>query len=132
MKTNFWRNIHFGWVVFWCGLSQMFIHFYETSILPRARSSIHPVLTIILVLNLYCGMELIEFHPPNSSDDLCLLSDSSSMPQTLVMQTAAFGRVQTGAYSPYCDVISKQLSPTCSNTTVTAAIRSSCHGQAGI
>ena len=27
----------------------------------------------ILVLNLHCGMELIEFRPPNSSDDLCLL-----------------------------------------------------------
>ena len=37
-------------------------------------SSIHPFLQIILVLNLCCGMELNEFRPPNSSDDLCALS----------------------------------------------------------
>ena len=58
----------------WCGVNQMIIHFSEASILPSVRSSFHPFLEIFLVLNLLCGMELNEFCPPNSSDDLFLLS----------------------------------------------------------
>ena len=52
----------------------MINNFYEASILPSVRSSINPFLQIILALNLLCGMELNEFCPPNSSDDLFLLS----------------------------------------------------------
>ena len=68
----FRKNIHFGRVVVWCGVDQMISPFSETSMLPSIRSSINPLFQIILMLNLLCGMELIEFHPPNSSDDLCL------------------------------------------------------------
>ena len=56
-----------------CGVNQTIIHFYEASILPSVCSSVHHFLQIILVLNLYCGRDLNEFLPPNSSDDLCLL-----------------------------------------------------------
>ena len=56
-----------------CGVNQTIIHFYEASILPSVCSSVHHFLQFILVLNLYCGRDLNEFLPPNSSDDLCLL-----------------------------------------------------------
>ena len=42
----------------WCGVNQIIIHFSETFILPRFRSSTYHFLQIILVLNLKCGMEL--------------------------------------------------------------------------
>ena len=50
--------------------------FTKTSILPGVRSSIHPFLQIILdlVLNLQCDMELNQFRPPTSSNDLCFFS----------------------------------------------------------
>ena len=72
-KKSFWKNIHFGKVMVQCGVNQMIRHFSEASILSSVRSSIHPLLQIILVLNLQCGMEQNEYRPPNSSDDLCLL-----------------------------------------------------------
>ena len=37
----FWKKIHFGRVVVWCGVNQMIINFSEASIL---RSSLQPVL----------------------------------------------------------------------------------------
>ena len=52
LKKCFWKNIHLGRVVVWCGVNQMIIHFSEASILPRVRSSINPFLKIVLVLNL--------------------------------------------------------------------------------
>ena len=81
LKKSFLEYINFGMVVVWCGVNQMIIHFSAASILPWVRSSFHPFLQIILVLNLKCGMELSEFRPPNSSYDLLpsLLSVSSSM-----------------------------------------------------
>ena len=51
-QKSFWKNTHFGRVVVWCGVNQMIIHLSEASILPSVRSSIHPFLQIILVLNL--------------------------------------------------------------------------------
>ena len=52
LKKSFQKNIHFGRVVVWCDENQMIIHFSEASIVPSIRSSIHPLLQIILVLNL--------------------------------------------------------------------------------
>ena len=51
-QKSFWKNTHFGRVVVWFGVNQMIIHLSEASILPSVRSSIHPFLQIILVLNL--------------------------------------------------------------------------------
>ena len=70
LRKVFRKIIHFGRAVVWFGENQMIIHFSEAFILPSVRSSIYPFLQIILVLNLWCGME---FCPPNSSYDLCLL-----------------------------------------------------------
>ena len=49
------------------------IIFSEASIPPSVHCSIHPILQIILALNLQCGKALNQFCPPNNSDDLCLL-----------------------------------------------------------
>ena len=67
LTKSIWKNTHFGRVVVWCGVNQMIIHLSEASILPSVRSSIHPFLQIILVLNLQCGMALNEFCPPSIS-----------------------------------------------------------------
>ena len=50
-------------------------------ILPSVRSSIHPYIQIIMVVNLQCGMELNEFRPPEQQwrPSPSLLSVSSSM-----------------------------------------------------
>ena len=72
LKKKLWKKIHFGRLVVWCGVIQMIIHLSEASILPSVCYIIHPFLQIILVLNIGCGMELNEFRPPNSRDDLCL------------------------------------------------------------
>ena len=55
----------------WTRLSSVFLKYPYRQV--SGRSSINPIFQIILVLNLKCGMELIEFRPPDSSDDLCLL-----------------------------------------------------------
>ena len=65
--------------IFWrlmvgCAENWKIIYFSEASIPPSVHFAIHLFLQIILALNLQCGMELNEFHPPISSDDLCLLS----------------------------------------------------------
>ena len=41
LKKSFWKNIHFGRVVVWCGVNQMIV-FSEASILQSIRSSILP------------------------------------------------------------------------------------------
>ena len=69
---SFWKNIHFGRVVIWCGMKRMIIHFSKASVTPSDRFANHPFLHI-LVLNLYCAMQLNQFLPPASSYDLCLL-----------------------------------------------------------
>ena len=33
LKKSFWKKIHFGRVVVWCGVNLMIIHFSEASIL---------------------------------------------------------------------------------------------------
>ena len=63
----------------------MIVHFSGASIPPSVRSSIHPFLQIILVLNLQCAMHnahVIEsFSSPNQQRRPLpsLLSDSASM-----------------------------------------------------
>ena len=59
-------------MVVWCVVDQLIIHFSEASIPLSIRSSIHPFLKIILALYLQNGMELNQFRPQTSSDDLCL------------------------------------------------------------
>ena len=87
-KKSFWKNIHFGSVVDWCGVNWKIIHFgsvvdwcgvnwsihfSEASIPPSVYFSIHPFPQTILALTLWCGKKLTHFLPPNSSDDLCRL-----------------------------------------------------------
>ena len=52
LKKTIWKNIHFGRVVAWYGVSWKIIHFSKASILPSVHFSIHPFLQIILALNL--------------------------------------------------------------------------------
>ena len=73
LKKNFGKYIHFERAVVWCDVNLMIIHFSEAFIPPSVSSSIHPFLQIILVLNLLLGMELNQFRPSTSSDDLRLL-----------------------------------------------------------
>ena len=70
MKKGFCKNIHFERGLEWSGVNRMIIHFSKASIPPSIRSSIHPFLKIILALN---NQSSIQFRPPTSSDDLCLL-----------------------------------------------------------
>ena len=70
LRKSFWKNIHFGIVVAWCGVNWKILNFSEASILPSVNFSIHPFVQIILVLNLQFGLN--QFRPPNSRNDLCL------------------------------------------------------------
>ena len=74
MNTSFWENIHFGRVVICFGVNRMIIHFSKASDPPSCPYSIHIFLQKILVENSLCSKELNQFSPPNSSDDLCLLT----------------------------------------------------------
>ena len=47
-RDGFWKNIHFGRVVVWCGLNWKILNFSEASIPPSVCSSVHPFLQIIL------------------------------------------------------------------------------------
>ena len=67
LNKRCWEHIHFSMV--W----NDYHPFFRASIPPSSLYSIHPFLKTILVVNLQCGMELNEFRPSNSSDDLCLL-----------------------------------------------------------
>ena len=96
LKKSFRKNIHFWRVVVWCGVSQKIINFSKASILPSVLSGILPFRQIILGLNLRCGMDLNEFHPPNSNDDLCLLFCLFLL--TLIRPT-------TGISSPITDIL---------------------------
>ena len=60
-------------MVVWCGVNQKIVHFSEAFIPPSVHSFIHPFLQIILVLNMWWGMEFNQFRSPNISDDICLL-----------------------------------------------------------
>ena len=49
-EEKFWKNIHCGRVVVWCEPDDY--PFFEACILPSVCSSIHPILQIVVVLNL--------------------------------------------------------------------------------
>ena len=56
LKKSFWKNIHFGRMgvcctYIYCSVNWMIIHFSKASIPPSVRSSMHPFLQIIPVLN---------------------------------------------------------------------------------
>ena len=57
LKKGFWKNIHFGTEVVWCGVNWKLIHFSKAPIPPSVDFSIL-FLQIILMLNLQCCTEL--------------------------------------------------------------------------
>ena len=73
LNKSFWENILFGrvvvWYIVWTGWSSIFSKhpFSQLSLY-----SIHPCLQSSLG-GKYLALQLNQFHPPNSSDDLCLI-----------------------------------------------------------
>ena len=74
---SFWKNIHFGKMVVWCGLNWKIIHFSKASIMTSVHFSFHPFLEIILALTCSSaarnGSNSQILLTKQHSDDLCLL-----------------------------------------------------------